>query len=105
MLAHNHGSLLRNAGRSNGRGRRSLAKARSTLFWLLAGFVAIQLMFDLAMERWQPVLRDPEYGYKLNRLHALLRAQPGRPLILVLGSSRTNLGVCPAAMQPSMGSL
>src|SRR5438552_3595995 len=104
MLAHNHG-LVRSAGRLNGRRRRSFAKARSALLWLLAGFIAIQLVFDVALERWQPVLRDPEYGYKLNRLRALLRAQPGRPLILVLGSSRTNLGVCPAAMQPGMGSL
>src|SRR5947209_6595139 len=77
----------------------SAAKARAVLVWLLAGFVAIQLVFDLAMERWQPILRDPEYGYKLSRLRTLLRAQPGRQLILVLGSSRTNLGVCPAAMQ------
>jgi len=105
MLAHNHGFLLGNAGGSSGRRRRTFAKARSAMLWLLAGFVTIQLVFDMAMERWQPVLRDPEYGYKLNRLRTLLRAQPGRPLILVLGSSRTNLGICPTAMQPSMGSL
>ena len=52
MLAHNHGFLLRNAGGSSGRRRRSFAKAPSALLWLLAGFVAIQLVFDLAMERW-----------------------------------------------------
>jgi len=73
-------------------------RSRAALLWLGACFFALQLGLDLLMERWQPVLRDPEYGYKLARLRNRLKAEPGKPLVLVLGSSRTNLGVCPAAM-------
>jgi hypothetical protein len=44
-------------------------------------------------------VRDPEYGLRATRLHARLAENPGRPLVLVVGSSRTAMGVCPAAWE------
>jgi hypothetical protein len=61
-------------------------------------FACAQLGLALAMEHWRPELRDPEYGAKRARLRARLAENPGRPLLLVLGSSRTNLGIHPAAL-------
>jgi hypothetical protein len=50
------------------------------------------------MDRWQPELRDPEYGYKLLRLQDRLQENPGRSLMVLLGSSRAALGFSPEAM-------
>ena len=48
-----------------------------------------------ALDHGPPRLRDPEYGKRLERVHARIAEHPGRPLVLVLGSSRTAMGVRP----------
>jgi hypothetical protein len=78
--------------------RRVSSRCRPALFWCAGCFLLFQLGLDLLLERWQPIVRDPEYGYKLQRLRKQVADHPRRPLVLVLGSSRTNLGVCPEAM-------
>jgi hypothetical protein len=50
---------------------------------------------NLALDSWEQILRDPDYGYRLARLHACQDRQPGRPLVLLLGSSRTMFGLRP----------
>ena len=76
--------------------RRFLQKrGRAALLWALAVFVGAQVGFHFLMEFHNPELRDPEYGVKLTRLRALQAANPGRPLLLVLGSSRVNMGLRP----------
>jgi hypothetical protein len=77
-------------------GRRRAALA--ALAWGLLFFAGAQLALALAMEHWRPELRDPEYGAKRARLRALLAKKPGHPLLLVLGSSRADLGIHPAAL-------
>ncbi len=83
-------------------------RGRAALCWGLIGFAALQLGLGLCMDRWQPELRDPEYGYKLMRLRERLREEPGHPLMLIIGSSRAGLGVNPgvltAALPPSSDS-
>jgi hypothetical protein len=74
--------------------------ATGALAWGLLFFACAQLALALAMEHWRPELRDLEYGAKRARLRARLAEHPGRPLLLVLGSSRTNLGIHPAALPP-----
>jgi hypothetical protein len=68
---------------------------RAALVWGLVFFVALQLGLALLMDYVRPELRDPEYGYKLQRLRERLAAEHGRPLLLTLGSSRAALGVRP----------
>src|SRR5207302_11361244 len=42
---------------------------------------------------------DPEYGRKLTRLRAKLKHKPaGQPLVALVGSSRTAMGIRPDAM-------
>ena len=43
------------------------------------------------MEYAQPGLRHPVYGAKLDRLRARQAEEPGRPLLLVLGTSRSGI--------------
>jgi hypothetical protein len=73
-------------------------RARAVVAWAALGFVAAQLGLLLAMEDWRPELRDPEFGYKLALLRQRLKEAPGRPLVLVLGSSRTVMGFRPEAL-------
>jgi hypothetical protein len=55
------------------------------------------------VERWCPEIRDPEYGHKLARLRARAAAEPGCPLVVVLGSSRAALGFRPDALPTGAG--
>jgi hypothetical protein len=50
------------------------------------------------MERSHPELRDPDYGCRLSRLQRLLVENPGRPLALLLGSSRSQMGFRPDSL-------
>ncbi|MBN9518659.1 hypothetical protein J0H58_09100 [bacterium] len=60
--------------------------------------LAALLGMAAAVETVKPEWRDPEYGHRLNQLRALRSAHPGRPLVVAVGSSRTQMGVSPAAM-------
>jgi hypothetical protein len=71
------------------------APAWKTLAWGLVVFVGVQLALATAMERWRPEWRDPEFGTKRLLLRSRVAEQPGRPLLLVLGSSRTDAGLRP----------
>jgi hypothetical protein len=50
------------------------------------------------MEDRQPLLRDAEYGCKALRLRARVAEAPDRPLVVVLGSSRSLMGICPEVL-------
>ncbi len=73
-----------------GRGRN---RARAEVLWTAAGFVLIQLGLALTLERGLPQVRDEEFAAKLERLQARRAEMPGRPLAVVLGSSRTQMGL------------
>jgi hypothetical protein len=60
--------------------------------WGLAGFALFQLGLAVAVEHRLPGVRDPEYADKLERLEKCIADAPGRPLVLMLGSSRTIVG-------------
>jgi hypothetical protein len=51
------------------------------------------------MDRWQPELCDPEYGYKWSRLRSRLAGEPDRPVLVAIGSSRLNLGLRPEVLR------
>jgi hypothetical protein len=72
-------------------------RARVALACALLCFVAGQATF-----RWmladRPVLGDLEFGRKLDDLRARVAAAPGRPLVVMLGSSRVATGFRPDAL-------
>jgi hypothetical protein len=61
----------------------------------LTVFTALQLLALVAAERWLLWLRDPEFARKWTILDGRVTAEPDRPILLVLGSSRTLLGLLP----------
>jgi hypothetical protein len=68
---------------------RTAARPQSVLGWVLAWLVASQVGVGVFLARIRPEVRDPEYASLLGTLRARLAEQPGRPLVLVLGSSRS----------------
>ena len=66
-----------------------------------AGFAFALLFvagFNVALDTVAPNLRDPEYGHRVKRLRALHRAEPNRALVVVLGSSRPQMGLSPTLL-------
>ena len=78
--------------------RPRVRRARAAVAYGLAIIIAAQIGLSAAVETVKPEWRDPEYGHRLKRLQALVRAKPDRPLIIALGSSRTQMGLSAAAM-------
>lgn len=60
---------------------------------VLGGIVLSQLALGVAIDRRLSSARDPEGEAKLAQLHARRAETPGRPLVVVLGSSRVAYGV------------
>ncbi len=50
------------------------------------------------LETVKPEWRDPEFGHRLRQIREWKNEQPARPLVLVFGTSRAQMGVSPAAM-------
>jgi hypothetical protein len=80
--------------------RRRGRRAGQALLWGWALFAALQGALVLA-ERRSPGLWQPQYAHKLALLHRRLAEAPGRPLVLLMGTSRTLNGLRPAELPPA----
>lgn len=75
------------------RSRRKAARLTFVCFVLAAlGLHAVALV---VLDELQPGLRDPEYARRVRDLRARIAENPGRPVVLVVGSSRAAMGVRP----------
>ena len=90
----NHTSRPQGQGLSPAKVPRS-PQGRSALGWTVVWFALVQLVLTLAMDHADVELRDPFWGRKLALLQQRLTQEPDRPLLIVLGSSRTAFGVKP----------
>ncbi len=72
-------------------------RARAALAWGLVAFATSQALLAFLLHRY-PQSLDREYGLRRERLLARLAAHPGRPLALVMGNSRTAMGISPRAL-------
>ena len=73
-------------------------KARAAVGWGAASFVLATAGLAVSVETIRPEWRDPEYGHRIHQLRQWRVEAPDRPLVLVFGSSRTQMGIAPAAM-------
>jgi hypothetical protein len=80
-----------------GQRRKAAFRARAALGWGLALFALGQLCVGLWL-RAEPEIGEREFGRKLTDLRVMLAAHPGRPLVLMLGSSRVATGFRPEAL-------
>lgn len=82
--------------------RESRARSRRSsraLAWTVLWFVAAQLALRTAIHV-RPELADREFGRKLAELRQMRAAAQGRPLVLMLGSSRVATGFRPGCLRP-----
>jgi hypothetical protein len=70
-------------------------RARRALVWAFSLFASLQLGLSIVMDEWLPALHDAEYGCKLAHLKQRQKERPQRSLMLVLGSSRSGVGLDP----------
>jgi hypothetical protein len=79
---------------------RNPARSRAILWWAVILFAAVQVGIAGFITRIRPEVRDPEYGSLFNTLRARLAEAPGRPLVLILGSSRSANAIRPSPPGP-----
>lgn len=70
-------------------------RARNSVFAGAGFFALFTLALNLALDTVRPEWRDPEYGHRLKRLKPQVQAAHGRPVVVALGSSRTQMGFSP----------
>jgi hypothetical protein len=75
-----------------------LAYARRSLICGFAAFLMATVGLAIAIETVKPEWRDPEFGHRLAQLRQKPSEAPSRPVILILGTSRTQYGLDPRAM-------
>lgn len=79
---------------------------RRRSFRVLLSFLAVLLVANaglaLLVETGPEHLRDPEYGLRLKSLRERRREHPDRKLTVILGSSRTAMGIRPDAYEASL---
>src|SRR5437764_767065 len=73
-------------------------RARSVLLAGVLLCVAAVLGMGVAVETVAPQWRDPEYGHRLAQVRHWKKTRPDRPLVVAVGSSRTQMGLSPADM-------
>ncbi len=78
-------------------------RARAALAWAAFFLVAGQAGLAVVVHRFRPEARDREFGTLLTALRQRLAEEPGRPLLLVLGSSRSATSIRPSAIPASPG--
>jgi hypothetical protein len=70
-------------------------RARASVLAGLGFSAFFTLALNLALDTVRPEWRDPEYGHRLKRLKPRAQAADGRPVVVALGSSRSQMGLSP----------
>jgi hypothetical protein len=68
---------------------RIVSRPRAALWGTAVLFVGVQVALAAFLTRVHPEVCEPEYGSLANTLRTRLAEAPGRPLVLILGSSRS----------------
>lgn len=83
-----------------GQKARRLRRAKADLKWCVLIYLGCQLAFIAVMDNWLPKFYDQEYGVRLELLRERMAEAPDRPLLLVVGSSRVEMGFRPEVLPP-----
>lgn len=72
-----------------------IRRAKAVLLWVAAFFVCAQVALDVVLDVRYPESFDGEFALRLATLRARIAEAPKRPLMLLVGSSRTDLSFIP----------
>jgi hypothetical protein len=86
------------------RRRARVGRCPAAVAWAVVVFAAQQAGLGVWLYRCHPELCDPDHNTRLALLAAQRAESPGRPVVLVLGSSRAANGVSSADLGPWSGS-
>lgn len=73
-------------------------RARNTLASMLAAVAMTSLLLNVLIRTAMPEWADPEYGIRMKRLRSESSRDPGKPVVLALGSSRLQMALDPNSM-------
>src|ERR1700722_15596487 len=73
----------------------SRQRSRRTIAVFVLATLAINGAVAYFLDEARPRLRDPEYARRISSLRVRIAENPNRPLVLVVGSSRTAMGIKP----------
>jgi hypothetical protein len=68
-------------------------RKRKAVVWFLVGFLIVQLGLAVGLETCWPAIRDPDFDELQRIVRARQAEAPDRPLVLAVGSSRTQMGL------------
>jgi lysophospholipase L1-like esterase len=80
-------------------------RARFVLVCFALAALGLHAVALVVLDELGPGLRDPEYARRVAQLRQRIAENPGRPVVLVIGSSRTAMGVRPGeweAIRPAV---
>jgi Protein of unknown function (DUF1574) len=87
-------------------GQRGRGNSKRILLWGGVAFVFVNALLLWAVAGGAPEIRDPDFEFKLRRLHhCLATSDSQRPLVLLMGSSRVAMGYRPELLDQSSGPL
>jgi len=66
---------------------------RNDLAWCALGCALVQCVLAVGVDQFWPAVRDPEYADVYQSVRARLADAPQRPVVLALGSSRTQMAL------------
>jgi hypothetical protein len=69
------------------------------VYWAAGAYLLFSVAMIANAVLIHPELRDEEYGRRVESLRKRVAENPGRPLVLVIGSSRAAMGICPQAWE------
>lgn len=79
------------------------SRAKRSVLSFLFGYLALSAILAVKIDGSLARVRDPEYAARRERLLARIAENPNRPLVLVLGSSRTVEGIRPDVVNGETG--
>lgn len=77
---------------------RGRAAAKRAVLSGLVAVIVLNLGMNVALDTVAPEWRDPEYGHRMKGLRRQAAAESSRPVVVLLGSSRTEMGMSPASL-------
>jgi hypothetical protein len=98
LLARLRALFVRSPAAASARPLSRRRDARAALGFGLAVFLVADLAMAIALETVMPEWREPEFGHRLATIRQAQRESPNRPLVVVIGSSRTQNAIRPASM-------
>jgi hypothetical protein len=79
--------------------RQQRRRARGALLCCLVAFAVVQVGMGFALDAVRPGWCDPEFAIRMRSARHFVRTQPHRSLAIAVGSSRTELGLCPGDLR------